>query len=322
MPLIAQSSYQAPFGFNSGHLQTIYPALFRKVPQTTTEHERISTPDGDFLDLVWTKAPHSNRLAILSHGLEGNAQAAYVQGMAGVLANSGWTVLTWNFRNCSAEPNHRLRSYHSGAIDDLQTVIEHTAQASAFEQIALVGFSLGGNLTLKLIGDYAGRIDPRIRAAIALSVPCDLASSAKRLEHLSNRLYMRRFLKSLRAKIREKMCRFPGMISDEGLDQIRTFREFDDTYTAPIHGFNSANEYWRRCSCLNKLQDIAIPTLLINARDDPFLTPSCYPIEQAQNSDTFHLEIPQQGGHIGFIQFNQGRAYWSEQRTLEFLQTI
>lgn len=321
MPLIEQSSYKAPFGFFNGHLQTIYPALIRKVAQVTTEHERITTPDGDFLDLIWTKAPHAERLAILTHGLEGSAHAAYVQGMARALAKAGWSVLTWNFRNCSGEPNHRLRSYHSGAIDDLQTVIEHTKRTAQFEQIALVGFSLGGNLTLKLLGDTAAQLDPRIQAAVALSVPCDLASSSERLEHITNRLYMRRFLKSLRFKVREKIQRFPGKITDEGLDQMRTFREFDGAYTAPIHGFKSADDYWQQCSCTAKLQDINIPTLLINALDDPFLTPSCYPIEKARNSEFFHLEIPKKGGHIGFVQFFQNKTYWSEQRTVEFLET-
>jgi predicted alpha/beta-fold hydrolase len=321
MPLIEQSSYQAPFGLFNGHLQTLYPALFRKVPLITTEHERITTPDSDFLDLIWTKAPHSTRLAILTHGLEGSAHAAYLQGMARALATAGWSVLTWNLRNCSGVPNHRLRSYHSGAIDDLQTVIEHTARTASFEKVALVGFSLGGNLMLKLLGDTAMQLDPRIQAAVALSVPCDLASSSERLEHISNRLYMRRFLKSLRGKVREKMQRFPGKITDDGLDQMRTFREFDGAYTAPIHGFKSADDYWQQCSCTTKLQDIAIPTLLINAQDDPFLTPSCYPIDKAKNSASFHLEMPKQGGHIGFVQFNQNGSYWSEQRTVEFLET-
>ena len=184
-----------------------------------------------------------------------------------------------------------------------------------------MGFSLGGNLTLKLLGDTATQLDPRIQAAVALSVPCDLASSSERLEHISNRLYMRRFLKSLRGKVREKMRRFPGEITDDGLDQMRTFREFDGAYTAPIHGFKSADDYWQQCSCTTKLQDIAIPTLLINAQDDPFLTPSCYPIDKAKNSASFHLEMPKQGGHIGFVQFNQNGSYWSEQRTVEFLET-
>lgn len=322
MPLIEQSNYKAPIGYISGHLQTIYPALIRKVPLITKERERISTPDGDFLDLDWARAHDASRLAILTHGLEGSASATYIQGMARALVRAGWNVLAWNFRGCSGEPNRRLRSYHSGAIDDLETVIHHAMETTNVEQIALVGFSLGGNLTLKLVSDLGHYIDPRIQAAVTFSVPCDLASSAKRLEHAMNRLYMRRFLKTLCAKVREKIERFPSEIKDEGLDQIRTFREFDGAYTAPIHGFINAEDYWRQCSCTTRLQNIAIPTLLVNALDDPFLTPDCYPIEKAKNSPMLHLETPKHGGHMGFVQFSNGDTYWSETRTVAFLNTV
>jgi predicted alpha/beta-fold hydrolase len=320
MPIIEQSDYTAPFGFFSGHLQTIYPTLLRKVPLATSKHERIVTPDDDFLDLMWGLSPRATRLAILTHGLEGSARAIYIQGMARALIRAGWSVLAWNFRSCSGEPNRRLRSYHSGAIDDLETVLAHVYQTTVIENIALVGFSLGGNLTLKLLGDRAQQLDARIRAAVALSVPCDLESSSARLEHISNRVYMQRFLKSLRAKVREKMTRFPDEIHDHGLDRMRTFREFDGAYTAPIHGFDSAEDYWHTCSCTSGLRNIAIPTLLINAQDDPFLTPSCFPIEQARNSPNFHLEMPARGGHMGFVEFNASRTYWSERRTIDFLE--
>lgn len=320
MPLIEHSSYKAPFGFASGHLQTITPALFRKVPIVTPLHERITTPDDDFLDLMWAHTPKATRLAILTHGLEGSANATYVQGMARALIQAGWSVLTWNFRSCSHEPNRQLRSYHSGAIDDLETVLDHVYHSTQIDDIALLGFSLGGNLTLKLLGDHGAQIDPRIRAAVTFSVPCDLASSSERLEHISNRVYMERFLKSLRVKVREKMTRYPEAIHDHGLDQMKTFREFDGAYTAPIHGFQSADHYWSECSCTSGLHNITVPTLLINAQNDPFLTPSCYPIEQAKHSAHFHLEQPKHGGHMGFIQFNRSGMYWSEQRAVEFLE--
>ena len=322
MPLIEQSNYQVPFGYASGHLQTIYPSLFRKVPLQTKQRERITTPDGDFIDLDWAREQNSDRLAILSHGLEGSSNAIYMQGMARALVHAGWNVLAWNFRSCSGEPNRRLRSYHSGATDDLQSVLQHVEQGKPYSRIALIGFSLGGNLTLKLVGDLGRNIDPRICAAVAFSVPCDLAGSAKRLEHHTNRLYMHRFLKTLSAKVREKVQRFPGQIHTDGLAKIRSFRQFDHAYTAPIHGFSSAEDYWRQCSCSTQLDNITIPTLLINAQDDPFLTPSCFPLETARNSQQLYLEIPKHGGHIGFVQFRQGPLYWSEQRAVEFLQTV
>ena len=244
MPLVKQSSYKAPFGYISGHLQTIYPALIRKVPLQTKERERIATADGDFIDLDWAREQSFDRLAILTHGLEGSSNRAYMQGMARALIRAGWNVLAWNFRGCSGEPNRRLRSYHSGSIDDLETVIKHVDQTKHYHRIALIGFSLGGNVTLKLVGDLGHYIDPRICAAVAFSVPCDLASSAKWLEHHTNRLYMHRFLKTLSAKVREKIQRFPNQVHDDGLDQMRTFREFDEAYTAPIHGFINAEDYW------------------------------------------------------------------------------
>jgi predicted alpha/beta-fold hydrolase len=322
MPLLEKSSYRPPFGFYSGHLQTVYPTIFRKLSLCTTERERIPTPDGDFIDLDWARAKPSRRLAILTHGLEGSSRSKYVQGMARALVLAGWHVLAWNFRSCSGEPNLKLHSYHSGSINDLETVIHHADTPQKYESIALIGFSLGGNVTLKLVGDLGHFINPRIRAAVGISVPCDLASSAKRLEHYTNRIYMRRFLKTLSAKVREKIARFPDEIHDVGLDQMRTFREFDEAYTAPLHGFINAADYWRQCSCKNRLQNITTPTLLMNALDDPFLTPSCYPIEIAQQHPHFYLEMPKHGGHMGFIQFNGDRGYWAETRTVEFLDNV
>lgn len=322
MPLVHATSYKAPFAFGNGHLQTIYPILFRKVSLITRERERIATPDNDFLDLDWTSKRRSQRLAILTHGLESCARSTYMQGMAYALVQAGWNVLAWNFRGCSGEPNRQLRSYHSGAVDDLLTVLHHVRATTEIRQISLVGFSLGGNLILKFLGDYSHIMDLSIRAAVAISVPCDLAGSAKQMERAGNRFYMRRFLKSLRGKVREKQLRFPDKINDYGLDQMRTFHEFDDAYTAPIHGFANAEDYWQRCSCFTRLHTIAVPTLLINALDDPFLSAECYPSEQAKQNPNFHLETPRHGGHIGFVQFGTNQIYWSESRTVEFLNAV
>ncbi|MDP4611689.1 MAG: alpha/beta fold hydrolase [Opitutales bacterium] len=322
MPLIHTSSYQPPLGMHGGHRQTIYPTLFRKLPPVPQTRERIATEDGDFIDLDWTHSKHSKKLAILTHGLEGSSRGIYIRGMARALAKDGFDVLAWNFRGCSGEPNHRLQSYHSGATHDLKAVIAHAEQTQQYDVIVLLGFSLGGNLTLKFLGDEGSQLSPRIKGSVNFSVATDLASSAKHLENSSNRIYMRRFMNTLRDKVREKIQRFPGQISDEGLDQMRTFREFDDTYTAPIHGFRDAADYWKQCSCENVLQQLEVPTLLINAVDDPFLTPDCYPREIAAKHPHFHLEIPKSGGHMGFIQFNAEKEYWSESRARAFLHNI
>ena len=319
MPLIEISSYRPPFGFGNAHWQTIYPAVFRKIPLVTTIRERIDTPDGDFLDLDWARTANHSKLAVISHGLEGSTRGPYVQGMARALNRVGWDICAWNFRGCSGEPNRRLNSYHSGASEELATVLDHVTNQPTYQEIALIGFSLGGNLMLKFLGEQGAQIDTRIQAAVALSVPCDLASSAKRLEHWSNRIYMRRFMNFLRPKVREKLKHFPGQIKDQGLDRMCTFAEFDDAYTAPIHGFKDANDYWTRCSSAQFLPAIRIPTLLINAKDDPFLTPNCFPIDYARASRYVSLELPSKGGHVGFVEFTGNGEFWSERRSVQFL---
>jgi predicted alpha/beta-fold hydrolase len=186
--------------------------------------------------------------------------------------------------------------------------------------VGLVGFSLGGNITLKYLGDLGSAVDPCVDRAVAFSVPCDLASSSARLESRANRLYMDRFLVGLRGKIRQKIARFPGQLNDIGLDAMRTFREFDGAYTAPLHGYLDAEDYWARASSKPVLTRIAIPTLLVNARNDPFLPEPCFPEEAARASEHFHLEVPASGGHIGFVTFGAPHGeYWSEARAVEFL---
>ncbi len=258
-------------------------------------------------------------MAVLTHGLEGHSRGNYCQGMAGSLTHAGWNVLAWNFRSCSGEANRELQSYHSGATEELQIVLDHVFKETGYREIALIGFSLGGNLMLKYLGEQADNIDPRIHAAVAFSVPCDLASSAKRLEHWQNRIYMVRFMRSLKTKVREKAMRFPEQISDAGLAKMTTFAEFDEIYTGPIHGFKDADDYWTQCSCRHVLHQIAIPTLLVNALDDPFLTPECFPHKAAEVNPDFSLETPRHGGHLGFVEFNDANEYWSEQRAVAFL---
>ncbi|WPJ97658.1 alpha/beta fold hydrolase [Coraliomargarita algicola] len=316
------SDYVPPFGFRNAHLQTVYPTLFRRVPVVTVQRERIATPDGDFIDIDWSARQSNKRLVVITHGLEGHSRSHYCQGMAAACQQAGWDVLAWNFRGCSGEPNHQLQSYHSGATGELQIVLEHIFANTAYEQLALIGFSLGGNLTLKYIGEHGTSIDPRISGAVTFSVPCDLASSAQRLEHWQNRIYMARFMRTLRQKVREKAQRFPDQLCLDGLATMRTFAEFDDKYTAPIHGFTDANDYWTQCSCRHLLDKIALPTLLVNALDDPFLTPACYPHQAAAINPKFTLETPPHGGHIGFVTFADRGRYWSEKRAVAFLNLI
>lgn len=339
MPLLFNSAYRPTLALRNGHLQTIYPVLLRRVELPPFRRERITTPDGDFLDLDWLQHPPAPDraqppLAILTHGLEGNTSQGYIRGMARALYHNGWDVLAWNMRGCSGEPNRRLRSYHSGATDDLHCVILHAgapcpatgSDRHSYRQMALIGFSLGGNIVLKYVGDQGAALcqplaktATRIRHAVGISVPCDLAGSTAVLERISRRIYMERFLRTLRAKIRIKKMQFPDAIDDTGLDAIRTFRQFDDRYTAPLHGFKDAKTYWHQCSCLRSLANVAIPTLLLNAADDPFLSANCYPAEIARKHSQLHLEVTRHGGHVGFIRTGKNATYYSEARTLAFL---
>lgn len=315
MPVIAESTYRAPKWLPGGHAQTIHPVLFRTPPAVATCSERLELEDGDFLDLEWTGKENA-RLAILSHGLEGNSGAKYIRGMAAALSKRGWDVLAWNFRGCGDQPNRLASFYHSGKTEDLELVIRHAMDSHPAKQIDLIGFSLGGNLTLKYIGERGGEIDPAIRRAVAFSVPCELACSSAELSRWANRIYMERFMKTLRSKVIEKNQRFPELIDITGVGKLRNFAQFDDRFTAPLHGFEDALDYWKRSSSRQFLKNIKIPTLLVTAANDPILGPDCYPFPEAEESSSFFLEVPEQGGHVGF---GTGGEYWSEKRAVEFL---
>jgi predicted alpha/beta-fold hydrolase len=317
MPVI-ESAFKPSAFLRNGHIQTLLPILWPRRANMHFERERMELSDGDFLDLDWLRTDHK-RLAILSHGLEGSTQSGYIHGMAETLRNTGWDVLAWNFRGCSGEPNRLLHSYHSGESGDLGLVVQHAA--ACYSSIALIGFSLGGNVTLKYLGEAPPH--PAVKAAVAVSTPVDLATSARTLdERLSNRIYLRRFLRALAAKIEEKARRFPSLIDATGVRAIRSFREFDDRFTAPIHGFQDAEDYWRRASSKQFLHRIQVPTLLINARNDSFLTRESLPFEQAEQSAFVFLEASASGGHVGFRNGLINLRPWYEQRAVEFLQAV
>ena len=306
----------APWWRNA-HLQTAWPALFRRVPVTPPRRERIFTPDEDFLDLDWHRGGHS-RLLIISHGLEGSSRRPYVLGLAREALASGWDVLAWNFRSCSGEINRQPHFYHSGETKDLGLVVRH-GLAQGYERIALSGFSIGGNMTLVYLGKPDEEVPPQVRGAVVFSVPCDLAGSADRLARSANRVYMHRFVRLLSAKMRRKHQQFPEQIDLDGLRALRTFHQFDDRYTAPLHGFANARDYWDRCSSAQFIPGIRLPVLIVNALDDPFLSPECFPRAQTTGNPRVVLETPRHGGHVGFMERPGKKGYWSEKRSLAFL---
>jgi len=319
MPLINKSNYCPPLLLRNGHIQSIYPTLFRRLDTDSYQRERIFTPDDDFLDIDWSRTG-SNKLAIISHGLEGNSHRNYVVGMVKMLNRNGWDALAWNYRSCSGEINRQLRFYNSGTIEDLEYVIQHTKKTKYYQKIVLIGFSLGGNLTLLYLGKKSGQIDSRIEKAVVFSVPCDLKASTNELAKFKNKIYMKQFLMTLHQKIKAKMELMPGLINDDDYHSIKDFKTYDDRYTAPLHGFKNAEDYWKKCSSNRFIPEIKIPTLIVNARNDPFIADGCYPIEEASSSKKVFLEIPESGGHVGFIQFKKDKSYWSEERAVEFLK--
>ncbi len=315
MPVVAPT-FWPPWWLRNAHLQTILPVWWRRNLRFPGEPERLELPDGDFLDLDWVRCGH-RRLVILSHGLEGSFDAGYIRGMASALVAAGWDALAWTFRGCGPEPNRLLRFYHSGETGDLATVIHHAARR--YDRIALVGFSLGGNLTLKYLGEKPPH--PSIIGAAAISAPVDLAASAGVLDRRwGNRLYLRRFLDTLVAKVEAKARRFPAEIDLTGIRRIRSFQEFDDRYTARLHGFRDAEDYWTQSSARQFLPLLTVPSLLINARDDPFLPPACFPFAEAEVSACFFFDAPAHGGHVGFLDFPSGDLRtWAERRVVDFL---
>ena len=317
MPLVRISSYRPPVGFRNPHLQTVFPAIFRRPGKIQFVRERLELPDGDFIDLDITGKIEEGFCALLLHGLEGSSRSSYMRGMAQTLQRAGLPVVAMNFRGCSGEPNRLACSYHGGQTSDLAAVVDWLVQNRGVEQIFPVGFSLGGNVLLRYL---ANEPHEAIRRSVAISVPCDLESSNLQLQQLGNRLYSRRFVRTLRGKLQDKSRRQLTPIEPKVIRRIRNVADFDAVYTAPAHGFSTAADYWAQCSSRPVVEQIALPTLVINALDDPFLAEECYPFAEAEQSRSFYLETPRHGGHIGFVTSRRDGFYWHELRAWEFLR--
>jgi len=335
MPLIAQSSYRPPTRLWNGHLQTIIPSLFRKVTVAYVR-ERVETPDDDFLDIDWssgqragdaergvagsTQAPASLPLVILSHGLEGSSTSPYLAGMVKHLTQSGFDCMAWHYRSCSGELNRQQRFYHIGETGDLHFIIQH-ALTKGYQTIYLMGFSAGGSVTLKYLGEQKTALNPAIRRAVVFSVPLDLMGSARRLEQWDSLVYNYRFNRTLKRKVLQKAAVMPGVFPTDRISKARSVREFDNLFTAPQNGFRDVTDYYTQSSALQFLPNIAIPTLIVNALNDPFLSPECFPENLARELPNVWIEFPEQGGHCGFPSLTDGinGTYWSEKRAVEFL---
>ena len=308
----------APSNLGNGHIETLAPYLFRPIKKQAYQRQRIDTPDGDFLDLDWVKGGHS-KLLIVSHGLESSSKAQYVQGIAGHFQQNGFDVLAWNYRGCSGEINKTARYYHSGASDDLALVVDHVLNSSGYESITLVGFSLGGNLTLKYAGERAGQLEQAIQSICVFSTPCYLKTASHQLATGFNRIYTQSFVKTLKQKVYAKRA----LLIERGfdlsqVDKLNTLPEFDYLFTGPLHGFKYADDYYEQCSSRYFIKGITTPTLIVNAANDPFLSKECYPYDEVGENPWVTLEVPKHGGHVGFYQYGLGNVMWSEVRALKF----
>jgi len=318
LSLVSGTGYSPGWLYRNPHASTMIPSTLRKVLAVSYARQRLELADGDFLDLDWSRTGAA-RVVVICHGLEGSAERPYVRGMVRAFHGGGWDAAAMNFRGCSGEANRLARSYHSGATEDLRAVLDAVREAG-YQDIVLVGLSLGGNLILKYLGEDPVAVLPEVRAAVTVSVPVDLADCSHALVQPGNRLYHVRFLKKLRRKIRTKAALMPEHLDASPLKAVRNIIDFDDRFTAPLHGFRDATEYYCRNSCRNWLDQIQVPALLLTATNDPILGPRCYPREAATASRYFHLEETAWGGHVGFRL--PGPLYYSEQRALAFVREV
>jgi len=301
------------------HLQTLYPHVFRRRRPPPLRRERIELDDGDFIDLDWTP-DGDGPLVLLLHGLEGSVRSHYAAGLMNTLGRHRYQSVVLNFRGCSGEPNRLARSYHSGETGDLATVVQLLQRRNPQRILHVVGISLGGNVLLKWLGENPDQT--QVHSAVAISVPFLLNSAALRLQHGFSRFYQAYLLRKLHASTRDKARRLTLPIDTDELRRLRTFRQFDDRVTAPLHGFRDVDEYYARCSSRAFIPHIKTPTLILHALDDPFMTADAVPAA-GETGPGVQLEVSRHGGHVGFV---GGRLpwkpeYWLDERVCRWLET-
>ncbi len=319
MPLI-HSPYRAPHIFKSAFISTVYSGIIRIERINHQIRERVLMTDGDFIDLDWMLAKERSRtLVVLLHGLGGDSKRPYIVGPAKLFNDHGIDTVGINFRGCSGENNRLYRTYHSGDTDDLNAIVIHILNTTSYENIVLHGVSLGGNVVLKYLGEQRER-PKEVKLAVAVSAPCDLVGSVDELHKWHNFAFQLYFKWHLKARLRSKRLDFPDRISTSEIRAIKTLRDFDNVYTAPAHGFENGDHYYKTSSSVGLLSDIRVPVLLLNAKNDTFLTPSCTPMELGRHSSHLYVEQPRYGGHVGFQQSKS--LYYDEERSVGFVKEM
>ena len=318
----AASDYRAPAWLPGGNLQTIYANLFIRVPQPAYRRERLELPDGDFLDFDWADGTPGAPVIALIHGLEGSAHSLYARSIMFHAGARGWHGVVAHFRGCSGEDNRLPRAYFAGDSEDVERMLQHVRLRHPRVPLYAVGVSLGGNALLRWLGEQGDAARALVDRAAGVSAPLDLAAAGSALDHgFNRRFYTARFLYTLRAKALRKATRFPGLLDAEAIAAATTFREFDTLVTARLHGFRDADDYWLKVSSKPVLKSIAVPTLVLNARNDPFLPAWALPTT-ADISPAVTLEQPDTGGHVGFPSGPfPGRLDWLPQRLMQHFDT-
>lgn len=314
--------FKPAWWLRNSHLQTIWPAVARKRklnPNLQIERERLELPDSDFIDIDWIHKNDDGPIILVLHGFEGSVNSHYVKGMLNTIHENGWRGLFMNFRGCSGEHNRLPRAYHSGDTSDLAFVVNTLLKRESETTIAAIGYSLGGNILLKWLGE-TGAENP-LKAAIAISVPYELHKVAARVQAGFSRFYQWYFLRCLREKLIKKFEHVPSPVDTSFLRKISSLRDFDDWFTAPLYGFRSAEHYYLSTSSRRYLRTIAVPTLLVHAKDDPFMTEDIIPSPE-ELSPYVKLEVTEAGGHVGFVSgmLPWRPVYWLEERTPQFFQ--
>lgn len=328
---IFSSPFRPAWWLRNAHAQTLFSNFFRRPPRVPRERETLALPDGDFLDLDWHYPPDwqdGQPLVLVVHGLSGSSESHYVLGLQSALSAQGWASLALNCRGASGRQNNLPRGYHAGSSDDLQQVLLHVASRFPASPRAIVGFSLGGNMTLKMLGE-ADPVVP-LFAGVAVSVPLLLPVCADRMDTGFSRVYRKHFMVELVAYWEAKMQHLQKAGDDLAASRVReqlkrgpfrSFWQFDNDLVAPLHGFNDVHDYYSRSSARQFLHRINVPTLVIQAHDDPFMTPGVLPAAE-ELSPAVHFELCRQGGHVGFIEGGSPRdpRYYLERRIPEFLK--
>jgi len=313
------TAYKAPWWLPGGHLQTIYAVQFARRPRVAYRRERWEIPDGDFVDVDWLDAPAGAErpLVVLFHGLEGCSGSQYAHALMAAVERAGWRGVVVHFRGCSGSANRLPRAYHSGDSAELDWMLRRLRGECATPVYA-VGVSLGGNVLLKWLGENGGTAAQIVARAAAVSAPVDLTAAGDALGHGFNLVYTRAFLSTLKEKSLQKLHHHPGLYDAALVRNANTLRAFDNVVTAPLHGFVDTDDYWTRASAKPLLKHITVPTLMINARNDPFLPPHALP-QAHEVSDALTLEFPEEGGHVGFVSAPfPGNLAWLPERILAF----